>query len=102
MTDTNTDTTTVESKVSSDPVNLADDLDRSIEALAEKVDFDDDPDTDTPLGIGPEQGLALIRPIIQQKATKDPDDVLKTLAVIHLETGALLDKHSTVDAENIA
>lgn len=74
---------------------LADDLDASIGNLASQIDFEGD--GPNPMPIGPEQGIELLRPMIQQKAVKDPESVLRTLAVIHLEAGALLDKHSDVD-----
>ena len=47
--------------------------------------------------ISPEMGLEFLKPMIKTKATDEPETALRTLALIHLETGALLDKHTTTD-----
>jgi len=78
---------------------LAHDLDASIGQLSTRVDFEGD--GPNPMPIGPEQGIELLRPMIARKADTDPEAVLRTLAIIHLETGALLEKHSTVDPVNL-
>jgi hypothetical protein len=88
----------VEEESPEDTTPLAEDIDRSIATLAEQIDLSDEP---SPVGISPKQGLAVLRPLVQTKATNDPDAVLKTLAVMHLETGALLSKHSNRDPTEI-
>lgn len=83
----------IEQATPDDTEPLADDLDASIEALAGQLDLS----SNSALGISPKQGLAMLRPMIQKKTTEDPEGTLRTLAIIHLETAALLEKHSDVD-----
>ena len=85
----------IEQETPDDSTPLADDLDASIGNLAASVDFEGD--GPNPMPIGPEQGIELLRPMIRGKADRDPEAVLRTLAIIHLETGALLEKHSDTD-----
>lgn len=85
----------IEQEVPDDHTPLADDLDRSIGQLADSVDFEGE--GANPMPIGPEQGIELLRPMIRGKADRDPEQILRTLAIIHLETGALLEKHSDLD-----
>ena len=107
MTDT-TDTTTDDSSTDPDDLidelnqatpddrnPLADDLDASIGHLSDRVDWGGG--GPNPMPISPEQGIAMLRPMIASKADRDPENVLRTLAILHLETGALLDKHSDLD-----
>lgn len=97
MSDSNTDPDSIiqsiEQQTPDDVDPLADDLDASIEQLATQIDLS----SDSRLGISPEQGLAMLRPMIKAKTTKDPEAALRTLAICHLETGALLAKHSDLD-----
>lgn len=72
---------------------LADDLDASIGALAGRLDLSGN----SMMGISPEAGLGMLRPMIRQKAHNDPESALRTLAIINLETNALLEKHSDLD-----
>lgn len=95
MTDTDDLLDKIEQTTTDDHSPLADDLDRSIEQLAAQIDMEGS--GPSPMPIGPEQGIALLRPMIRQKADRDPEAVLRTLAVLHLETGALLGKHSSLD-----
>jgi len=88
----------IEEQTPDDTTPLADDLDASIENLAERIDLSGG---GGPMPIGPAQGLAILRPMIRTKATEEPDEVLRVLAIAHLETGALLDKHSDVDPEKL-
>ena len=74
---------------------LANDLDASIGNLSQQIDMEGD--GPNPMPIGPQQGIELIRPMVAQKAQKDPEAVLRFLATVHLEAGALLEKHSSVD-----
>lgn len=85
----------IEQQTPTDSTPLAEDLDASIGNLAASVDFEGD--GSNPMPIGPEQGIELLRPMIRGKADRDPEDILRTLAIIHLETGALLEKHSDLD-----
>lgn len=80
-----------------DPSELATDVDRSIESLTQQVEIDDSAAID-PMGmLTPAAALDMLRPMIQRKVTEDRSTALKTLAVLHLETGALLDKHADAD-----
>lgn len=88
----------IEQQTPDDTAPLADDLDRSIQQLASQLDLS----SDSRMGISPEQGLAVLRPMIRTKTTNDPEASLRTLAIIHLETGALLDKHSDLDPVELA
>lgn len=105
MNDTNTPTDTedvidaIEQEIPDDHTPLADDLDASIVALKAQVEFGDS--TNSPMPIGPEEGIELLRPMIRGKTDREPETVLRTLAILHLETGALLDKHSDVDPVNL-
>lgn len=85
----------IEQQTPDETTDLADDLDASIKGLAQEVDLSGD--GPNPVPISPEQGISILRPMIQTKTTKDPTATLKTLARIHLETGALLEKHSDLD-----
>jgi len=83
-----------------DRTPLAEDLDASITNLAATVDLSGD--GPNPMPISPEMGIEFLKPLIATKATDEPEDVLRTLAVLHLETGALLDKHSDLDPVELA
>jgi len=63
--------------------------------LADRLDLGNS--EQSKMGISPEKGMALLRPMIRSKATSDPETTLRALAVIHLESGALLDEHSDMD-----
>jgi hypothetical protein len=80
---------------------LADDLDSSIATLADRLNLRE-MEGDNPVGISPAQGLAMLRPMLATKATSDRELTLRALAVIHMETGALLDKHTEESPEEIA
>lgn len=88
----------IESQTPDETTDLADDLDKSISKLTDQVEFSDGAG---PIPIGPEQGISMLRPMIRTKATDDPAAVIRTLAVIHLETGALLAKHSDTDPADL-
>jgi oligoribonuclease (3'-5' exoribonuclease) len=83
----------IEQQTDDDLNPLAEDVDRSIEGLAQQLDLSGD----SRLGISPEQGLAMLRPMVKKKTADDPEAALRTLATLHLETGALLEKHSDTD-----
>lgn len=85
-----------------DPSPLADDLDASIDYFSSSLDLGDGDALD-PMGMfTPQSALDLLRPMIQAKATEDRDVALKTLAIIHLETGALLEHHADQTPEELA
>lgn len=88
----------IEQNTPDDVDPLADDLDASIGALAGRLDLSGQ----SGLGITPEAGLGMLRPMIKQKAHTDPEAALRTLAVINLETNALLEKHSDLDPVELA
>jgi hypothetical protein len=93
--DTQTLIDSIEQQTPDDTTPLADDLDASIAALADQVDLSGS--GASPIPISPEQGISILRPMIQTKTSKDPEATLRTLAILHLETGALLDRHSDLD-----
>jgi len=97
MTDTSTEALIeqIEEQTPEDSNELGEDLDRSVRHFAEQLDLGNSDRSH--MGISPEKGLALLRPMIRSKATSDPETTLRALAVIHLESGALLDEHSDLD-----
>jgi hypothetical protein len=88
----------IEQQTPDDTVPLADDLDRSIQQIAEDFEFSEDGGLN---GVSPQQGLAMLRPMIKAKTTMNPETALRNLAIVHLETGALIDKHSDTDATDL-
>jgi hypothetical protein len=84
-----------DSKVS----ELAQDIDQSIQNLSAELELSE-MDSNNPI-MDPERGLALLRPMVATKATADEETAKKALAVIHLETGALLSKHAEEDPEDL-
>ena len=85
----------IEQQTPDDHTPLAEDLEASITNLAAEVDLSGS--GPNPMPIRPEMGLEFLKPMIKTKATDEPETALRTLALIHLETGALLDKHTTTD-----
>lgn len=75
---------------------LAQDIDRSIEVLFSEIDLGGGP---APGGIEPGMALSIMRPMIRQKADQEPATIRKTLAIIHLESGALLEQHTDEETD---
>jgi len=103
MTDSNPDPDEVIEQLQTTTADLDDelaaDLDASIGNLSSQIDMEGD--GANPMPIGPQQGIELIRPMVAQKAQSDPEAVLRFLATVHLEAGALLEKHSSVDPADL-
>lgn len=81
---------------------LARNLDKTIEQMVGRIDFDDSGGSN-PMGVSPEQAIGMMRPMLSQYARKNPEEVKRVIAIIHLETGGLLDYHTDdgVDAEDL-
>lgn len=87
-----------------DPSPLAVDIDASVQHLAEQVDLSGGPETNpmATQGVGSQQALMVLRPMLRAWATEDAAAAKQALAVMHLETGALLDKHADEDVDDLA
>lgn len=74
---------------------LADHLVSTIDVLAEDIGAAETPDAGGMAGMmGPDMALNVIRPLARRWAVESPDDVLASLARLHLETEALLNHHA--------
>lgn len=88
----------IEAQTNDEHSELANDVDRSIEVLFNQIELDG---SSNPTPIDPSMALSILRPMIRQKADTEPATVLKTLAVIHLESGALLEQHTEKDPADL-
>jgi hypothetical protein len=79
-----------------DPSPLAQDLDLSLEVLVNDLDLDG------PAGMDPTQAAGMLRPAMAQAATKRPEQVIGVLAVLHCETGRLIEEHADEPPEVLA
>lgn len=78
-----------------DPELLANHVLVTIDVLADEIDADDAPDAGGVAGMmGPETALNVMKPLLEQWAQENPEQVLKTLARIKMESGALLAEHA--------
>lgn len=85
----------IESRTANEHSQLAQDIDRSIEVLFSEIELSGT----APGGIDPAMAMSIMRPMIQQKADQEPQAIKRTLAIIHLESGALLEQHTDEDAD---
>jgi hypothetical protein len=79
---------------------LARDMLTTVDGLADKAGVSDQQPGGLPMS--PRQALGMARMPMAYKASNDPMGTLRALAVIHEETGALLDKHADQDTATLA
>lgn len=88
-----------------DELELADALMASISNLAERVDdagVEDETEAVNGLPAMPtEQAIALLEPELRAKCDTDPEGMLEALAVLHLESGALLEEFTSDDVDPV-
>lgn len=92
-----------------DAEQLANDIEATVSAMMERIDFEDDVDEDVDLGMGGllpslDAGMLVsnLMPMFRGKVESDPDATLKAAAILHLEMGALVEEHSDRDAVELA
>lgn len=81
-----------------EPSELAEDIRMSLEDLADELEATtDDADADMAAAglpsIGLNQVMNMVGPAVATKATNNREGALEALALVHLETRALLEKH---------
>lgn len=92
----------------SNPDELATDVESMISHFMNRVEFQQ-PDADEiggPLGmmagVDPELLISQVTPLVSGKIESNPEESLRAAAILHLETGALIEKHAARDPIEIA
>lgn len=84
-----------ESEVTEEVREFADDFDATLGKLGEMMD--ESATEEGPMGMSPVDMMGMFRPQVRQKALQDPDKLKRSLAIIHMASGDLLEKHHSGD-----
>lgn len=96
-TDTDADDIMDAAELTDDPAPLGQDLQASLEHLGQQVDLSGEY-----MGMPVASIFDMLIPMLATEATENPETMKRTLAVLHLESGALLDKHADREPVELA